>query len=45
MKTLKNGHCHVQSKFLNVSLLYNSHRKGIKLDHFDFQIYEKHKIK
>lgn len=38
MKTLKNGHWHIKLKYFNVSLLYNSHRKGIKLDYFDFQI-------
>lgn len=38
MKTLRNGHWHIKLKYSNVSLLYNSHRKGIKLDYFDFQI-------
>lgn len=38
MKTLRNGHWHIKLKYFNVSLLYNSHRKGIKLNYFDFQI-------
>lgn len=38
MKTLRNGHWHIKLKYFNVSLLYNSYRKGIKLDYFDFQI-------